>query len=74
MFNYFIIDEIIKHLSHLNLGCKLGVNRLILWFIDDINLLSPSVKSLQFLIDKISELFNVHLLTINVNKTVIVFN
>ena len=34
--------------------------------------MSPSVKSLEFLIDKISELFNDHLLTSNVNKTVVI--
>ena len=44
----------------------------IMAYADDIILLSPSVKSLQFLIDKISELFNDHLLTINVNKTVFI--
>ena len=64
-------NEIIEYLSHLNLSCILGVNTVnIMAFADDIILLSPSVKSLQFLIDKISELFDDHLLTINVNKTV----
>ena len=72
LFNIYI-NEIIEHLSHLNLGCKLGINTVnIMAYADDIILLSPSVKSLQFLIDKISELFNDHLLTINVNKTVVI--
>ena len=72
LFNIYI-NEIIEHLSHLNLGCKLEINMVnIMAYADDIILLSPSVKSLQFLIDKISELFNDHLLTINVNKTVVI--
>ena len=67
------INEIIEHLSHLNVGCKIGVNTVnIMAYADDIILLSPYVKSLQFLIDKISELFNDYLLTINVNKTVVI--
>ena len=41
-------------------------------YADDIILLSPSVKSLQFLINKISELFNDLLLTINVDKNVVI--
>ena len=72
LFNIYI-NEIIECLSHLNLGCKIGINTVnIMAYADDIILLSPSVKSLQFLIDKISELFNDHLLTINVNKTVVI--
>ena len=37
----------------------------------DIILLSSSFKSLQFLVDKICDLFNDHLLIINVNKTAV---
>ena len=48
LFNIYI-NEIIEHLSHLNLGCKLGINTVnIMAYADDIILLSPSVKSLQF--------------------------
>ena len=67
------INDIIEHVSHLNVGCKLGVNAVnIKVYADYRILLSPSIKSLQFLIDKISELFDDHLLTINVNKTVVI--
>ena len=48
LFNIYI-NEIIEHLSHLNQGCKLGVNTVnIMANADNIILLSPSVKSLQF--------------------------
>ena len=42
-------------------------------YADDIILLSPSVKSLQFLIDKISELFNDHLLLLMWIKLLLLF-
>ena len=43
LFNIYI-NEIIEHLSHLNLGCKIGINTVnIMAYADDIILLSSSV-------------------------------
>ena len=53
LFNLYI-DDILTTLSCCKVGCYLGINRINCQaYADDIVLLSPSVSSLQFLINKI---------------------
>ena len=75
LFNLYI-DDILTILSCCKVGCYLGINRINCQaYADDIVLLSPSVSSLQFLINKISFLLDGHKLCINTDKTVaMVFN
>jgi len=70
-FNIYI-DDILVKISSYEIGCFLGINRINLEaHADDIVLLSPSIRGLQFLQDKINILFNDHiLLVVNTGKTV----
>ena len=63
-------------ISNFKVGCFLGFKRVnIQAFADDIVLLSLTVSSLQFLINKMSEMLDKHELSINIRKTVsMIFN
>lgn len=70
LFNVYI-DSLIKEISECKMGCKLGTTASnIIAYADDIVLLTPSLSSMQYLIDKIAiGLKNIDL-EININKTV----
>ena len=72
LFNIYIyIDDILSSISNFKVGCFLGFERdNIQAYADDIVLLSLTVSSLQFLINKMSEMSDKLELSINVRKTV----
>ena len=71
LFNIYV-DDILSYIIILSPGCRVGINKInIQAYADDIVLLSQSYKSLQFLIDKISELLTISGLILNSDKTVI---
>ena len=71
LFNIYV-DDILSYISNLSPGCRVGSNKInIEAYADDMVLLSQSYKSLQFLIDKISELLTIRGLILNFDKTVI---
>ena len=64
------MDDLSRDVLDNGVGCTIGDKKLNhILYADDIILLSPSVKSLQNLIDKCLNYFNHHHLTINSNKT-----
>ena len=68
-FNIYI-DSLISSISKMNIGCKLGIlNSSIIAYADDIALFSPSVKSLQHLIDDVARQGVLLDLTFNLKKT-----
>ena len=72
LFNIYV-DDILSYISNLSPGCRVGINKInIQAYADDMVLLSQSYKSLQFLIDKISELLTIRGLILNSDKTVII--
>ena len=72
LFNIYI-NDILECISQIDVGCKLGISRInVMAYADDMILLSPSVKSLQLLIDKMHELLDGHNLKINVGKTAVI--
>ena len=65
LFNIYI-DDILSNISNFKVGCFLGFKRVnIQAYVDDIILLSLTVSSLQFLINKMSEMLDKHELCIN---------
>ena len=65
------IDDILKEISDLRMGCKIyNYNLNILAFADDIVLLASSSYSLQLLLNKLVKLLENLSLTINIDKTV----
>ena len=72
LFNIYI-NAILECISHIDVGCKLRIRMInVMAYADDMILLSPSVESLQLLIDRMHELLDGHHLKINVGKTAVI--
>ena len=66
----FYINETLNEIRSLDIGCRMnGENLNIVAYADDVILLSPSLKGLQDLINRISLLFTDLCLKINVDKS-----
>ena len=72
LFNIYI-DEILSKMKDLNIGCRMGINKVnVQAYADDLVLLSPTSSGLQKLIYYLSDLLDIHELKINTDKTKVV--
>ena len=68
----FYMNDVLETIFNCPYGCRLGVNKIsIQAYADDIVLIAPTPRGLQFLIDKINECLTDHKMTINLSKTVV---
>ena len=76
IFFNFYINEMIREITSLKIGCHLAFNNYnIIAYADDLILLSPSQSSLQFLLDKVCyHLSNLDLSINCIKSKVIIFN
>ena len=70
LFNFYI-NEIIEVISELNVGCEINCYRTnLIAYADDVVLIAPSVRALQFLINTFVKLIDKLNLSVNEQKTV----
>ena len=69
LFNIYI-DVILSKMNDLNIGCRMGMNKLnVQTYADYLELFCPTSSGLKKLIDYLSDLLDIHELKFNTSKT-----